>query len=118
MPRESIIIRDPRKPGIPRDIKVTLSQFNSVSSLTNNWRLTPSEIIRVINRNECHFKLTREELLKGLSAACAEGCLENDGGTYQLTSKGIDVTGVEDKSEPDRYGAAGICRARYSALPR
>ena len=119
MPRESIIIADPRKPRIPRDIKVTLSQFTSVSSLTGNWRLTPSEIIRVFNGGNGDFpKLTREELLEGLSAACAEGCLENDRGIYQLTGKGIDNAGVEDKSEPERYGSAGRCRAIYLALPR
>lgn len=114
-----ITVRDPRKPRVPGDVRVTLSQFTSVSLLTGDWKLTPNEIMRVLNsRNGSLPKLTREELLWRLNDACTEGCLENNNGGYQLTDKGIDITGTEYKAEPDRYGLAGTCRAIYLALPR
>ena len=115
MPRKNITIRDPSRPEVPKGVIITLSYFTSVSLLTNNWRLTPSRILRVLNSRDTGLpKITKEKLLDGLNAACTAGCLEKDDEAYQLTSMGIDSTGIENKTEAGRY--SGKRRAAYFAL--
>jgi len=100
------------KPQVDHNVRVTLSQFQATSSVTNRHRLTVSDITKVVNYHTGLAKLSEEQLVEELNIACSQGYLEREGSLYELTAKGIDVTG-ESRTESEHLQDLGVKGIKY-----